>query len=163
ALPVDSKAPGRARHEWFANAAAPARENLWASFPRPRRLPFIAPKRDEYAERLRSLGYLTGQSRVASSPGKGGAPGWTATGWLNLGNYWNEQGKRSEAIDAFRHALVLWPGYAAAEVNLIGDLVNLGRRQEAVAEARKALEVESEERPWAVYEIAARLESKGWL
>ncbi len=158
-LPVDRKASGTARTEWFRDVPAPAREDLWKTFPRPRRLPFIAPAQDEYAQRLRTLGYLTGQSSSSAGPLHGDAPGWTATGWLNLGNYWNAAGKRAEAVGAFRKSLELWPGYAAAQVDLAAVLIDLGRIPEAMAAARAVLDAGGEGREWAVYEIAARLEA----
>jgi predicted AlkP superfamily phosphohydrolase/phosphomutase len=158
-LPVDRKASGTAQTDWFRQVPAPERQDLWGSFPRPRRLPFVAPAQDEYAQRLRTLGYLTGQSSSSAGPLGGDRPGWTATGWLNLGNYWSARGKRAEAVGAFRKSLELWPGYPAAEVDLAAVLIDLGRISEAMAVARGVLEAGGEGQDWAVYEIAARLEA----
>jgi predicted AlkP superfamily phosphohydrolase/phosphomutase len=157
-LPVDRNAPGAARTAWFRGVTAPERQDLWRAFQRPRRLPFVAPAQDEYAQRLRTLGYLTGQSS-SSDPLSGTTPGWTATGWLNLGNYWSARGKRTEAVGAFRKSLELWPGYAAAHVDLASVLIDLGRMPEAMAAARGLLDAGGEGQEWAVYEIAARMEA----
>jgi predicted AlkP superfamily phosphohydrolase/phosphomutase len=159
-LPVDRRAPGKARVEWFEGCREPRREDVWASFSPPRRLPAVVPQRNEYAERLKSLGYLTGgEAAAVRSPA--GMTGRTATAWLNLGNYWVDRGRRDQAVSAFREALSIWPGYPPAVVNLVGTLVALHRGREAVETARLALDRPGERAEWTIYEVAARLEAGG--
>ncbi len=161
-IPVDRREPGRARTEWFSGLAAPAASDLWKSAPPARLLPKVAPSRnDEYAQRLANLGYLSGSLPASAAPPGGPRPGKTETGYLNLGAWLNSRGEWAAAAAEFEHALRVRPGYPPAEVDLVGNLLRLGRPQEALSAALEALHHPGERLGWAVYEIAARFEEAG--
>lgn len=63
---------------------------------------------------------------------------------FNRGNAYQEQGRLEQAIDSYRSALRLAPGFAAAHVNLGGVLAGQGRHGEALVSFRKALALEPE-------------------
>jgi Tfp pilus assembly protein PilF len=161
ALPVDRLAPGKARTEWFDGVSPPERTDLWSRSPRPKLLPTIAPsKDDEYARRLASLGYISTATRPAAAAPAGPLPTPDEDGWLNLGVYQNSLGKTAQAAESFRRSLAVAPGYPPALVDLVGAELKLGKRAEALARARDAF-ASGERAGWAVYEIAARLETAG--
>lgn len=158
-LPVDRRAPGRALVDWFRGVRAPAREALWEREKRARRLPAVTPRADEYAERLRNLGYLGGAGAPRTGTGHAGVEGRTAGGWINLGSYWDGRGQHQRAVEAYEEALALWPANETARINLVGSLLKIGRSSEAVAAARALLDHTGEAQAWAIYEVAARLEA----
>lgn len=163
-LPVDRREPGRARTEWFVGVARPNAIDLWSQSPPPKLLPAIAPSRtDEYAQRLASLGYLSGGLPEAAAPPGGRRPGATETGYLNLGAWHNSRAEWGAAIEAFRHSLRVRSGYLPAEVDLVTALLRQRRRAEALDAAREALRFPGERLGWAVFEIAARFEQAGLL
>lgn len=62
--------------------------------------------------------------------------------WFNLGYLYLQIQRHQQAIEAFRRAAALDPGLAAdAYVNMSVSQVRLGRREEAVASLRQALEI----------------------
>jgi Flp pilus assembly protein TadD len=62
--------------------------------------------------------------------------------WFNLGYLYLEIQRHEQAIEAFRRAAALDPGLAAdAYVNMSVSQARLGRRKEAVASLRQALEI----------------------
>jgi predicted AlkP superfamily phosphohydrolase/phosphomutase/tetratricopeptide (TPR) repeat protein len=161
-LPVDRREPGRARTEWFSGVSAPAAADLWKGMPAARLLPPIdAGKTDEYAQRLANLGYLAGSLPTAVAAPGGTRPGKTETGYLNLGAWHNSKGEWEAAVADFRGSLRVRPGYPPAEVNLVGGLLRLGRKAEALAVAMDSLRHPGERLGWAVYEMAARFEKDG--
>ncbi len=163
-LPVDAREPGRARVEWFEGVAPPARRELWANAAVRRTLPRILPSRtNEYVERLRSLGYLTGADSPVAAASESSKPGRTEQGWLNLGTHQNARGEREAALSSFRSAMKVAPGYAPALVDLVRTLLALHRHAEAVAAAESVLEFPGERQGWAIYEIAARMEAAGLI
>ena len=159
-LPVDRKAPGRARVEWFRGVTAPVRGEVWSAARPPKRLPFVAPRGDEYAEHLRSLGYLAGGPPATRGDG---SETITATGWHAMGCYWEDRGRPDRAVEAFQHALAAWPGYPASTIKLVECLAAEGRGTEAVSVARSALDHPSENLGWTIYELASLLEAKGFV
>lgn len=120
-LPVDPKMTGRPLVSFLQGVAAPAKEDLFGRI-QVGRVAAIAPtaaERSEYAEKLRSLGYLTGSEAKALPVEKGGAwPGWTEGAWNNLGLFQREAGRLGEAERSFRESLRLRPGYSSPMFNL---------------------------------------------
>ena len=137
-LPVDSKMSGRAQLAAFTGLAAPARRDLFASVD-VRRLPASAPKAaeaDEYARKLRALGYLSGsESKAVAVPSEGKWPGRTEGAWNNLGIIQRESGHLDEAERSFKEALRIKPDYSSPMFNLAG----LERTRGHSAEARSWL------------------------
>ena len=137
-LPVDSKMSGRALLAAFTGLAAPARRDLFASVD-VRRLPASAPKAaeaDEYARKLRALGYLSGsESKAVAMPSEGPWPGRTEGAWNNLGIIQREAGHLDEAERSFKEALRIKPDYSSPMFNLAG----LERTRGHSAEARSWL------------------------
>ncbi len=120
-LPVDRRAPGAVIRAAFPQAATPPRRDP---------LPMTAVRRvfaeaasrkeaDEQAERLRSLGYLSGSEPEKLAPTGGDHPGLTEVAWNNLGVYLRDHAKDFPAADAaFEKSLSLAPGYATPLFNL---------------------------------------------
>jgi len=84
-------------------------------------------------------------------------PGATAA-WQQLGRQLYNARRYGEAVDAFRRALSLGAADALVRVDLAYALLRSGKRDEAVAEARLALE-----KSGGAPEVARRLESVGLL
>ena len=59
----------------------------------------------------------------------------------NLGNALQDQGRRDEAIAAYRQATAIKPDYAEAYSNLGNALRNHGKRDEAIAACRQAIAI----------------------
>ncbi len=133
-LPVDSSMSGRALLAAFAGVAAPARSDVFASV-EVRRLPASAPpaaEADEYARKLRALGYLSGsESKSVATLPDGSWPGRTEGAWNNLGIIQRESGRLEEADRSFREALRIKPDYASPMFNLAGLERTRGRSGEA--------------------------------
>jgi Flp pilus assembly protein TadD len=100
-----------------------------------RRLPASAPKAaeaDEYARKLRALGYLSGsESKSVATLPEGPWPGRTEGAWNNLGIFQRESGRLEEADRSFREALRINSGYASPMFNLAGLERTRGRWAEA--------------------------------
>ena len=120
-LPVDPKMTGRARTDLFEGVDLPNREAILSTI-EVRRLTPEAPspsERDAYAEKLKSLGYLSGsESRSLPAASKGPFPGRTEGAWNNLGLIQREAGRLDEAERSFQEALRLNPGYPSPMFNL---------------------------------------------
>ena len=163
-LPVDRKAPGKARVDWFTGVAPPLKTDLWAAAPRAKFLPRVLPSAtNEYARQLTTLGYLGGGSGTRAAPLRGTRPTPDEEGWLNLGVYQNSIRQPDAAIRSFRKALEVFPGYPPALVNLVTDEIRRQHRAEAVRWAKESLRLSGPGAGWAVYEIADRLDRAGFL
>lgn len=110
AIPVfrDLKAPSRA-----ATSADPAVRRAAAA-------PIPAASAAEYAEKLRSLGYLSGgDTRSSAASPSGGKPGLTESAYNNLGLYEREvSGDLAGAERDFQRALAMRPDYPSPIFNL---------------------------------------------
>jgi predicted AlkP superfamily phosphohydrolase/phosphomutase len=161
-LPVDRKEKGQPLLDWFRHVPSPPREDLWAKTPPPRHLPRVFPAgTNEYAERLKALGYLAGaEAPVEAAPG-GKIPGRTEIAWLNLGAYQDSDNQIEEAVRSFREGLRIRPGQPALLVNLVQDLIRLHRNDEAVQAAMTILDHPSERQGWAIYDISWVLDGAG--
>jgi predicted AlkP superfamily phosphohydrolase/phosphomutase len=133
-LPVDPQMKGRALIELFEGVAPPKPEALFASVG-VRRLepkPASSGERDAYAEKLRSLGYLSGSESKTLPASEGPWPGRTEGGWNNLGIFQRDTGELAAAEHSFQEALKLKPGYASPMFNLAILERNRGRWTQAV-------------------------------
>jgi predicted AlkP superfamily phosphohydrolase/phosphomutase/tetratricopeptide (TPR) repeat protein len=162
-LPVDSREKGRALSGWFRDVPAPRQENLWAATPAPRFLPRVFPSgTDEYAERLKALGYLaSANAPVRAAPNVGSAPGRTEIAWLNLGAYQNSKNELEAAVRSFREGLRIRPGHPTLLINLVKDLIKLHRNDQAVRAAMTILDHPGQRQDWAIYEISGVLDETG--
>ncbi len=120
-LPVDRAETGRPIAAAFANLSAPAREPLFGKIA-VRRVESAAPSAgdsDEYARRLKSLGYLSGSEAPRLEPTGGDHPGLTEVAWNNLGVYLRDNTKEfANAEAALRKAIDLTPKYSTPLFNL---------------------------------------------
>ena len=120
-LPVDRRAAGRPIGGAFASLAAPPRKDLDERIA-VRRLQGEALSEkdaDEYARRLKSLGYLSGSEPARLAPTGGERPGMTEVAWNNLGVYLRDNTKDfSSSEAAFRKSIALAPAYATPQFNL---------------------------------------------
>jgi Flp pilus assembly protein TadD len=120
-LPVDPKMPGRPLTSFFENVRSPARDKLLTGVTVKRLAPHApsASERAEYAQKLKSLGYLTGsESKSLPSAREGPWPGRTEGAWNNLGLCQREAGDTVEAERSFGEALRLKPDYSSPMFNL---------------------------------------------
>ncbi len=142
-LPVDPRMSGAALLADFADLPAPARRDLFTSAA-VRRLPASAPlaaEAQEYARKLRALGYLSGsESKSVATPPEGPWPGRTEGAWNNLGILQRESGRLEEADRSFREALRINPDYSSPMFNLAGLERTRGRSQEARSWLFRSLE-----------------------
>jgi predicted AlkP superfamily phosphohydrolase/phosphomutase/Flp pilus assembly protein TadD len=120
-LPVDKQMSGRPLTNLFEGVGTPAQEAVFASVAVKRLAP-RAPsesERSEYAQKLKSLGYLTGsESKSLTAAPEGPWPGRTEGAWNNLGLCQREAGNLAEAERSFREALRLNPTYGSPMFNL---------------------------------------------
>ncbi|MGH9364619.1 MAG: alkaline phosphatase family protein [Thermoanaerobaculia bacterium] len=120
-LPVDRTLTGRVVRAGFLQIGTPPRKDLFGTVA-VRRLAAEAmseKETSEYAQRLHSLGYLSGGEPAKFAPTGGGRPGLTEGGWNNLGLYLREVKANLPAAEAaFQKALELRPGYASPLFNL---------------------------------------------
>jgi predicted AlkP superfamily phosphohydrolase/phosphomutase/Flp pilus assembly protein TadD len=133
-LPVDPKMSGRPLLADFTGVEAPPRRELYGAV-KVRRLPASAPpaaEAEEYARKLRALGYLSGsESKSVPTLPEGPWPGRTEGAWNNLGILQRESGSLEEADRSFREALRIRPDYASPMFNLAGLRRTQGRWEEA--------------------------------
>jgi Flp pilus assembly protein TadD len=133
-LPVDPKMSGQPLLADFHGVEAPPRRDLYGAV-EVRRLPASAPsaaEADEYARKLRSLGYLSGsESKSVPTLPEGPWPGRTEGAWNNLGILQRESGSLQEADRSFQEALKIRPDYASPMFNLAGLRRTQGRWEEA--------------------------------
>lgn len=138
-VPVDRRMPGRVLREAFPDAvAAAARKDVFETVA-VRRVPAEATpakESDEYAARLRALGYLSGGESNAplATPGGGGdRPGPTEKSWHNLGLYLRDSRKDSRAAEAaFQKALQLQPNSAITQSSLAALYRDRGDDRKAI-------------------------------
>jgi hypothetical protein len=120
-LPVDRRLTGTPIRAAFTDLPAPPRKDLFGSVP-VRRLAeekMSEKEASEFAQRLRSLGYLSGGEPARLEPTGGDRPGLTEGGWNNLGVYLRENTKDLAAAEsAFQKSLALRPNYASPQFNL---------------------------------------------
>ena len=120
-IPVDRSETGKPIAAAFASLRAPAREPLFGKIA-VRRVESAAPSAgdaEEYARRLKSLGYLSGSEAPRLAPTGGDRPGLTEVAWNNLGVYLRDNTKDfPEAEAAFRKAIDLTPKYSTPLFNL---------------------------------------------
>ena len=133
-LPVDPQMTGKARTDLFEGVAPPRREPILSETQVRRLSPeALSPsERDAYAEKLKSLGYLSGSESRSLPANSGPFPGRTEGAWNNLGLIQREAGRSEEAERSFREALKLHPGYASPMFNLAVLNRTRGRWKEAV-------------------------------
>jgi predicted AlkP superfamily phosphohydrolase/phosphomutase len=122
-LPVDRRAKGSVLREAFSGLTPPAREDLAATVPVHRLAaePMSESQADEYAKKLKALGYLSGGEATRLEAAHGDRPGETEGAWNNLGMYLFNQGGAAgveAAADAYRRALAISPDFRSAEFNL---------------------------------------------
>jgi Tfp pilus assembly protein PilF len=126
---------GRALLELFEGVAAPKSEALFSTVAVKRLEPKPASsgERDAYAEKLRSLGYLSGsESKSLPAASEGPWPGRTEGAWNNLGVFQRDNAELAAAEHSFQEALNLKPGYASPMFNLAILERNRGRWAQAV-------------------------------
>jgi tetratricopeptide (TPR) repeat protein len=120
-LPVDRRVGGSVIRAGFSEIGTPARKDLFGTVA-VRRLAegtMSEKEANEFAQRLRSLGYLSGGEPAKLEPTGGDRPGLTEGGWNNLGLYLRENTKDlARAESAFQKALALRPAYASPVFNL---------------------------------------------
>ena len=120
-LPVDKEMTGRPLTNLFEGVGTPAQEAVFANVAVKRLAP-RAPsesERSEYAQKLKSLGYLTGsESKSLTAAPEGPWPGRTEGAWNNLGLCQREAGNLAEAERSFRESLRLNPSYGSPMFNL---------------------------------------------
>jgi predicted AlkP superfamily phosphohydrolase/phosphomutase len=120
-LPVDKEMTGRPLTNLFEGVGTPAHEAVFAIVAVKRLAP-RAPsesERSEYAQKLKSLGYLTGsESKSLTAAPEGPWPGRTEGAWNNLGLCQREAGNIAGAERSFREALRLNPSYGSPMFNL---------------------------------------------
>ncbi len=120
-LPVDRRVRGSVIRAAFSDLAAPAKKDLFGTVTvrRIQAEPMSDQDANEYAERLRNLGYLSGSEPAKLAPTGGERPGLTEGGWNNLGLYLRENSRDLGAAEAaFQKALELRPGYASPQFNM---------------------------------------------
>jgi tetratricopeptide (TPR) repeat protein len=115
---IDRRATGRVSPA-FPNLAPPRKTSEEPVVRRVAAREMSAQEADEYAKKLRALGYLSGSEPTALAPSGGNRPGMTEGAWNNLGLYLREETKDLGAAEkAFRQALALRPGYHSPMFNL---------------------------------------------
>ncbi|HEY2796315.1 MAG TPA: alkaline phosphatase family protein [Thermoanaerobaculia bacterium] len=123
ALPIDRRMGGRVLREAFPDAKTPERRDLFDTIAvrRVAAEAATATEANEYAARLRALGYLSGGEATRLAPPGGDRPGPTEKGWHNLGLYLRDTRKDLRAAEAaFQKALEMQPNSAADKVALAG-------------------------------------------
>ncbi len=120
-LPVDRRSSGKALRAAFPGIADPPRKDLVETVP-VRRIAAEAISEkgaSDYAQKLKSLGYLSGSEPAKLAPIGGDRPGLTEVGWNNLGVYLRDNTKDLAAAEtALRKSIELAPGYATPQFNL---------------------------------------------
>ena len=94
-LPVDRRSSGKALRAAFPGIADPPRKDLVGTVP-VRRIAAEAMSEkgaSDYAQKLKSLGYLSGSEPAKLAPIGGDRPGLTEVGWNNLGVYLRDNTK----------------------------------------------------------------------
>jgi predicted AlkP superfamily phosphohydrolase/phosphomutase/Flp pilus assembly protein TadD len=134
-LPVDRREPGHVIQAAFSRLGSPPRKDLFGTVAVRR----LAPEKlsdqqaNEYARRLKSLGYLSGNEPASLAPTGGERPGMTEAAWNNLGLYLRDNTKELAAAEsAFRKAMQLAPAFGSPRFNLAVLERMRGRNREAI-------------------------------
>ncbi len=122
-LPADRRMKGKFLASWFpaVREVEPPRRDTFSSIPvrRVAAAELSRAERDEYARKLRALGYLSGnESRSVVSSEGGPWPGRTEGAWNNLGLFERDAGRYDDAERDFRKSLEIRPGYSSPMFNL---------------------------------------------
>jgi Flp pilus assembly protein TadD len=142
-LPVDRRLEGRVIRSAFTGLPVPPRKDLFGTVTVRRIQAEALSDKDanEYAQRLRSLGYLSGGEPERVAPSGGDRPGLTEGGWNNLGVYFRERGTDLPAAEAaFQKALAMRPSYASPQFNLAVLYRTRGEDRKAVDWLFRSLE-----------------------
>lgn len=62
--------------------------------------------------------------------------------WNNLGNIYNDMGRKPDAIECYKRSIAINPRYGSAYISMGSVLDDLGRRDEAVEMFKKAVEID---------------------
>jgi Flp pilus assembly protein TadD len=117
-VPIDSRAGGKVAPA-FRGLAPPRRSAEPLVVRRVAAREMTEAESDEYAKKLRALGYLSGAEAPVLAPTGGDRPGMTEGAWNNLGLYLREEKKDLAAAEqAFQQALALRPNYHSPMFNL---------------------------------------------
>jgi predicted AlkP superfamily phosphohydrolase/phosphomutase/Tfp pilus assembly protein PilF len=120
-LPVDRRSSGKVLRAAFPGIADPPRKDLVETVP-VRRIAAEAMSEtgaSDYAQKLKSLGYLSGSEPAKLAPIGGDRPGLTEVGWNNLGVYLRDNTKDlAGAETALQKSIELAPAYATPQFNL---------------------------------------------
>jgi predicted AlkP superfamily phosphohydrolase/phosphomutase len=133
-LPVDRRLTGNLLRQTFSITGAPAKKDLFSGITvrRVEAAELSEKQASEYAQQLRSLGYLSGGEPAKLAPTGGDRPGLTEGGWNNLGLYLRENTHDLAAAEtAFQKALALRPAYSSPQFNLA--VLNRERGKDALA------------------------------
>ncbi len=120
-LPVDRRLKGSVLRAAFSEISTPPRKELFdtVTVRRIQAESTSEKEADEYARRLKSLGYLSGSAPAKLAPTGGERPGLTEVGSNNLGLYLRDNTKDYSAAEAaFQKAVALAPGYPTPQYNL---------------------------------------------
>ena len=120
-LPIDRRARGSVLRAAFPGIPDPPRRDLLATVPVRRvQAESVSEKgASDYAQKLKSLGYLSGSEPTKLAPIGGDRPGLTEVGWNNLGVYLRDNTKDLAAAEAdLKKSVELAPGYATPQFNL---------------------------------------------
>jgi predicted AlkP superfamily phosphohydrolase/phosphomutase/tetratricopeptide (TPR) repeat protein len=120
-LPADRRMTGRAVTAAFDGVAPPPRKDLFATVlvRRVSSESISQEQANEYAKKLRALGYLTGSDSQPLAPAGGDRPGMTEGAYNNLGVYLRETVRDLKAAEpVLLKALELRPGYGSPIFNL---------------------------------------------
>jgi predicted AlkP superfamily phosphohydrolase/phosphomutase len=143
-LPVERRASGSVVKAAFPDLSPPARKDL-SEIPI-RRLsaePLSEKEADEYMQKLRALGYLSGGEPGKLAPSGGDRPGMTEGAWNNLGLYFSVNRDRNDfpaAEAAYKKALALRPDYHSPQFNLAMLYRRLGKDGPAIDRLFQSLE-----------------------
>jgi len=120
-IPIDRSETGQPIAAAFERLPPLARRPLFEKLT-VRRVESAAPSAgdaEEYARRLKSLGYLSGAEAPRLAPTGGDRPGLTEVGWNNLGVYLRDNTKNFAAAEAaFQKAIDLTSKYSTPLFNL---------------------------------------------
>ena len=122
-LPVDRRTRGSVLRAAFPGIADPPRKDLSGAVPVRRIQAQTTSEKSatDYAERLKSLGYLSGSEPAKLAPSGGDRPGLTEVGWNNLGVYLRDNTRDLAGAEAaLKKSIELAPGYATPQFNLAG-------------------------------------------
>jgi predicted AlkP superfamily phosphohydrolase/phosphomutase len=120
-LPIDRRLEGKVFSAGFRGLGVPERKDLFGTIAVRRLAPEAISESasNEYAARLRALGYLSGGEPTKLDAPGGDRPGVTEKGWQNLGIYLQVTKKDLAGAEAaFRKVLDIQPAYVAPQIAL---------------------------------------------